>query len=139
MEKLLAIAISWAALLSPYDAFPPEELHVVTIDQKTMIEYACLEVTPCPVYGWYDYGDAIYIVEGVEKHPRFLGLLVHEVVHYMQIQQNGFPKDCADSLEMEREAYRVQDDYLVQNGVRPPMRLTFAVRCSTGHQFKEGK
>lgn len=131
-SNLLAIAISWASMLSGYDKFPADEITVVPIPRAEMAELVCgPEVKRCPAFAWYNYEEhpnKIFIADGIQNHPRFLGLPVHEVVHVMQFRKFGFP-NCEESLKWEFEAYRVQDEYLIQNGTRAPFCPLFGLSC----------
>ena len=44
-------------------------------------------------------------------------IMVHEFTHYLQAANRGFARyGCSESLELEREAYNVQNAYIVAYG-----------------------
>ena len=44
-------------------------------------------------------------------------ILVHEDVHYLQKMNGKSYSTCADAIMLEREAYGVQKEYLLRNGI----------------------
>lgn len=70
----------------------------------------------CPVYGYYVDGQ-ITISETLDfSNPVDASKLLHEYVHYLQEQHGGRTSSCAQWLEREHEAYRVQMNVLMKVG-----------------------
>ncbi|MGH8223957.1 MAG: hypothetical protein ACREQZ_13390, partial [Woeseiaceae bacterium] len=69
------------------------------------------------VEGWYNDSDVVYIDE---RHRSLesefaTSLIVHEFTHYLQHKSGNFESlSCSDSVAREREAYRVQNSYLIE-------------------------
>ena len=82
----------------------------------------------CRVWGWYPNtgGNVVYVHEAARaliedsSDPRSLlaaSIVVHEFTHYLQAANRSFAKyGCAQALELEREAYNVQNAYIVAYG-----------------------
>jgi len=80
------------------------------------------------VWGWYPNtgGNVVYVHEAARaliedsSDPRSLlaaSIVVHEFTHYLQAANRSFAKyGCAQALELEREAYNVQNAYIVAYG-----------------------
>ena len=94
----------------------------------------------CTAVGWYDDREIVYIDE--KYHDQESGfaasLLVHELTHYLQHQSGRFDSlSCTDSVAREREAYRVQNDYILQaqasfNLIRPaPTSCSYTAAAAT--------
>jgi len=111
------ILFSWAVIISGY---PEAERPIVEYKPKSFfVKEACGGNENCKVVGWFKGGNVIYIWEklDIEGSQIAASIIVHENVHYLQ-ELNGKPKKtCRDIVELEREAYGVQKEYLLRNGV----------------------
>ena len=108
---------------------PPE---IVFLEQAELQSQAC--ETPCKVFGWYPYGDEIFLDQRLDPigNPKARGVLLHELVHYLQQKNRAFEEEsaCLAWARKEQEAYRVQGAWLAQNNIvatlysraRPPWR-----------------
>lgn len=125
--NLCAALFSWAVSLSglPAPAQPPE---VVAEPHSFFVENAC-GGKECRVYGWYAGGRKVYIEEHLKPDEDLVAasVVVHEMVHYLQgtSRNGGFPArgaaynekpGCEAAIDMEREAYAVQREYLRRYG-----------------------
>lgn len=123
MSDLYAAIMSWAVTLSgyPMPARPPE---IVMVEHRLLVERAC-DGQECKVMGWFPPGSRIYLdkrlnIAGSVYHS---SILLHEMVHYLQQQSGryGVPPSCESAIEMEREAYSVQREFLLRYGIYHPV------------------
>ena len=115
LDAILIVLLSWASHLSGYP-MPSEPPEVRFEEHAFFVEHAC-GGRECNVAGWYDDSGVVYI----DKQYRALesefatSLVVHEFTHYLQHQSGDFEShSCSDSVTREREAYRVQNSYLIE-------------------------
>jgi hypothetical protein len=97
------------------------------VPQEFFNENACHD-RECRVWGWYPNTghDVVYVHEAVRElmadgsDRRSLlaaSIIVHEFTHYLQAANRGFAAyRCEESIELEREAYGVQNAYIVSYG-----------------------
>ena len=95
--------------------------------QEFFNENACHD-RECRVWGWYPNTghDVVYVHEAVRElmangsDQRSLlaaSIIVHEFTHYLQAAKRGFAAyRCEEAIELEREAYGVQNAYIVSYG-----------------------
>jgi len=97
---------------------------------------ACTE--QCEVLGWYAGGSTIYLDDRLDPLGNMWdrGIVVHEIVHYLQEEAGAFDAlaACRRWLEREDEAFAVQRQWLRANHPnRPPPRYAqfprIAVNC----------
>jgi hypothetical protein len=132
MDELFAVLLSWAVTLSGYPT-PTQPPEVVKVSHSFFVEKAC-GGRECKVYGWYAGGKKIYLDERMDPQGQLLAssVVVHEMVHYLQglSRNGGVPAkgaafgelpSCADAIDMEREAYGVQREFLLRYGVYQPV------------------
>ncbi len=65
----------------------------------------------------------------IERGLKVLGLaasiIVHEFTHYLQAAKRGFAAyRCEEAIELEREAYGVQNAYIVSYGRYSPVGIS---------------
>lgn len=146
MDDLFAVLLSWAVTLSGYPA-PSQAPEVVRVPHAFFVEKAC-GGRECKVYGWYAGGKKIYLDERMDPQEKLLAssVVVHEMVHYLQgLSRNGGAPakgaafgelpSCADAIDMEREAYGVQREFLLRYGVYQPVGLSMlGVGCDSHDQ-----
>jgi hypothetical protein len=112
---LFPILLSWAVQLSGY----PEPAQLPEVRYEThafFVEHVC-GGKECNAVGWYNDRNIVYIdgryAEGDNEFAT--SLVVHELTHFLQHHSGRFDSlSCTDSIAREREAYRVQNDYLLQ-------------------------
>jgi hypothetical protein len=84
----------------------------------------------CAVYGWFPPGKTIYLDERLDpaNDMRARGILVHELVHYLQQENQAFSEEapCERWLARERQAFNVQYQWLVQEGVPLAAHYTYS-------------
>lgn len=77
------------------------------------------------VLGWFPPGDTIYLDQGLDPENNLLAasIVVHEMVHILQFQAARTAADfsCARSIELERQTYGVQREFITRYGVRRPV------------------
>lgn len=117
MPEVFAVLFSWAVTLSGY---PNTEPPTVEFKPKSFfVEKACGGNESCKVVGWFRGGNTIYIWDRLDVTGNQIAasIIVHEQVHYLQ-ELNGKPhRTCKEIIDLEREAYGVQKEYLLRNGV----------------------
>ena len=125
-EDLYTGFLDWAVKLSgyPQPATPPT---VEFVSQEFFNEHAC-GGRQCRVWGWYPNTgkNVVYVHEAARalvedgSDPRSLlaaSVIVHEFTHYLQAVNRGFARyECNGALALEREAYGVQNAYIVAYG-----------------------
>ena len=134
MNELYAILMSWAVTLSGYDV-PLHQAEVVTVPHHYLVKAAC-NGRECKVLGWFPPGRKIFLDSRLNAEDSLYArsILVHEMVHYLQYASGNYgePYSCEAVIEMEREAYRIQSEFLVRYGVYQPVGLSMhAVGCET--------
>jgi len=125
-KDLYAGFLSWAVKLSGYP--PPATTPTVEfVPQEFFNENACHH-RECRVWGWYPNTghDVVYVHEAVRElmadgsDQRSLlaaSIIVHEFTHYLQAAKRGFAAyRCEEAIELEHEAYGVQNAYIVSYG-----------------------
>jgi len=116
MDTLTAtILLSWASHLSGYPVPEvPPSIHFES--HSFFVEHAC-GGRDCRVVGWYNDENIVYVDEKHRDDDSTFAasLVVHEVVHFLQHQSGQFDsQSCEDSLAREREAYRIQNRYIIE-------------------------
>jgi len=118
--------LSWAIELSGYPQ-PATAPTVEFVSQAFFNEHAC-GGRECRVWGWYPNTgqNVVYVHEAARKlvedgsNPKSLlaaSIVVHEFTHYLQASNRGMaPYECSEALDLEHEAYTVQNAYLVAYG-----------------------
>jgi hypothetical protein len=118
--------LHWAVELSGYEQ-PTTLPRVEFVSQAFFNEHAC-GGRPCRVWGWYPNTgkDVVYVHESARElikdgsDPRSLlaaSIVVHEFTHYLQaVDRGSAPYACSEAIELEHEAYTVQNAYLVAYG-----------------------
>jgi hypothetical protein len=118
--------LDWAVKLSGYPR-PAVRPTVEFVPQQFFNDNAC-GGKQCRVWGWYpNTGKAIVYVHEAAREliadgsdPRGLlaaSIIVHEFTHYLQAANRAFARyQCEEALGLEREAYTVQNAYIVAYG-----------------------
>lgn len=140
--NLYAALLSWAVSLSGLPA-PAEPPVVIAKPHSFFVQNAC-GGRECRVYGWYAGGRELYIDEKMKPEDDLLAasVVVHEMVHYLQgtARNGGTPArgaaynekpGCEAAIDMEREAYGVQREYLRRYGSIQQVGISMArVSCN---------
>lgn len=99
--------------LSAYPV-PDRAPEVRLIPHKALERMACER--PCAVYGWFPGGTTIYLDDQLDPahDTEAGGILVHELVHFLQQENGKFTnrRSCDDWIKREQEAYRIQNRWL---------------------------
>ena len=120
--EILAILISAASRISGYD-IPPLTVEYVPewfIDEQ-ICGYDCDKES-----GYLDKGTTLYIHEKFEGNTSVvvLSLVLHDAVHVGQ-HLAGQGRSCEEMQAREREAYAVQNRWLMENYVMPVRPIPF--------------
>lgn len=118
MDPVYAILFSWAVTLSGYHG-TTEPPNIEYKPKEFFVKEACDGNPNCKVVGWFRGGDTVYIWErlNIDGSQVAASIIVHEDVHYLQEKAGKPHRTCEDIIVLEREAYGVQKEYLLQNGV----------------------
>ena len=146
MEDLFVVLLSWAVTLSGYSK--PDELpQVVFVPHEFFVQNAC-NGKECRVYGWYRSGREVYLLEEIDYFETFpASAVVHEMTHYLQCSSgkqcvgrdglaasDGAVVGCGKIIDLEREAYKVQRDFLLRYGIYRPVGMAMThVGCDEEH------
>jgi hypothetical protein len=118
--------LGWAVKLSGYER-PTVVPRVEFVPQAFFNANAC-GGKECRVWGWYpNTGESVVYVHEAARalindssDPRSLlaaSIVVHEFTHYLQAARRGFSRyGCEEALALEREAYNVQNAYIIAYG-----------------------
>ncbi|HET9701635.1 MAG TPA: hypothetical protein VFP70_12000 [Burkholderiales bacterium] len=126
MNELFSILMSWAVLLSglPAPATMPE---MVQVPHAYLVKAAC-NGQECKVMGWFPPGNTIFLDERLDPEDSLYAasVVVHEMVHYLQQEARGGKGfvDCESTIQLEREAYQAQRDFLLRYGVYQPVGVS---------------
>ena len=125
LSSTLEILLTWAVYLSGYPApvNPPE---VQFQPHSFFVENVCGN-KECRAVGWYNDEGIVYIDERYRHSDSEFArsLVVHEFVHYLQHASGLYDShSCEDSMARERQAYYIQNEYILKaqasfNFVRP--------------------
>ena len=122
MNDLLAALFSWAVTLSGYP-MPDQAPLLIEVNHQWLVDNAC-NGYECKVMGWFPPGNAIYIDERLDPENKMLhaSIIVHEYVHYLQhVYASTEFTNCENAIRLERQAYYVQQEFLVRNGIYQPV------------------
>lgn len=126
MNELYAILMSWAVLLSGHTA-PARMPEMVPVSHAYLVQAAC-QGQECKVMGWFPPGQTIYLDERLDPEDSLYAasVVVHEMVHYLQYEARGGRgfSDCESTIQLEREAYQAQRDFLLRYGVYQPVGVS---------------
>ncbi len=131
LQEILLILLSWASHLSGYPAAadPPE---VRFEPHEFFVENVC-GGKECKVVGWYNDSDVVYIDEQyLSVQSGFASsLIVHEFTHFLQHKSQAFQsQSCEDSVSREREAYYVQNLYIIEALASTNMIMPGTTACN---------
>jgi hypothetical protein len=124
--EIYSALLSWAVKLSGYER--PAKAPVVEFVPQAFFDAHACGGRSCHVWGWYPNTgkNVVYVHESVRdliddaSDPKSLlaaSIIVHEFTHYLQAARRGFGRyTCEEALGLEREAYNVQNAYLVAYG-----------------------
>lgn len=144
MDELFSALMGWAVMLSGYPA-PAEMPRVARVPHEFFVRNAC-GGRECKVWGWYAGGDTLYVDERLDPANDLLAssVVVHEMTHYLQARAGKLEGraaaamgpggsrlvDCRMTIDLEREAYGVQQAYLVRYGTYRPVGISMhSVGC----------
>ena len=134
LQTVIPILLSWASHLSGYPA--PEQPPIISFQPHAFfVEHVCGN-KECNAVGWYNDQNIIYIDERYREDDGVFAssLLVHELTHYLQHQSGKFDShSCEDSLAREREAYHVQNSYILEGQASFALVWPAPTACNYGN------
>ena len=117
MPALVESLLGTIAKLSKYSK--PNGRPLIFKVSRSEIERTMCRV-PCPVKAWHVPGEGIFLDDSLTPETNLVhrSILLHELVHYLQeVNAEGASMDeCERWLHREREAYRLQNQFLAQVG-----------------------
>jgi len=121
--KLHAALLSWAVTLSGLPA-PERPPRVQRMPHEFFVRNVCGN-RECQVLGWFPPGETVYLDDRLDPERNLLAasIVVHEMVHFLQFKAAHTAVDysCARSMELERQAYGVQREFITRYGVYHPV------------------
>ena len=132
MDPIYSALLGWAIELSGY-SLPAAEVVVAKVPHAIIVQEAC-SGSECRVLGFYPRGggNVVYIDERLDPETSTFhaSILVHEMTHWLQGKSGAYGDTCAQAVDMEREAYGVQQAFLVRYGIHRPLFLgRFGIEC----------
>lgn len=122
MTRLAEIVAELLLFAQGFTGYAPAERppEVVFVAQAELQRQAC--DNPCEVFGWHPRGSHIvYLDDRMDpvSNLKARGVLLHELVHYLQQENHAFEADteCLNWAYKEQEAYRVQGAWLTRNNI----------------------
>ena len=96
---------------------PPK---VAFVPQAELQRQAC--DNPCEIFGWHPHGShVVYLDDRMDpvRNLKDRSVLLHELVHYLQQENEAFDAEtaCLSWAYREQEAYRVQGAWLSRNNI----------------------
>ena len=112
MKEILTALMIWLGANTPFDT--NHDIPNVLFLSQTQMEqmfYKGKDKMPNTLHGLYDKeSDTIILPDTWDRRKAWdLGVLLHEMVHYLQ-DQNNMDFNC--TAEMERDAWPIQQRYL---------------------------
>jgi len=130
METLIGHLLRIAVAMTGYSA--PASLPDVYIVSQEVMPCACLAAMLYP-RKMVSYGHPIHLPtrifldDSVDPRSGFgKSVLLHELVHVLQATEGATQFGTATWHAREREAYKVQTRYLMENGIDMPRRFGLA-------------
>jgi hypothetical protein len=127
MNELYAVLLSWAVTLSGYP-MPERPADVAKVSHAYLVDQAC-NGRECKVMGWFPPGHTIYVDDRLNPKDNLLAasIVVHEMVHHLQHEAGRIDPakwSCANAIQLEREAYSIQREFLLRYGVYQPVGVS---------------
>lgn len=148
LQELIAELLVAISGLSGYPV-PDQPPEVVLLSHQELERMACDR--PCKVYGWFPGGRTIFLDDRLHpvEETQAAGILVHELVHFLQQENGKFTnrQSCGQWVEREQEAYQIQIRWLrrqsATDGPRigvgpPPWRLIDCDDPTAGEEGDDG-
>ena len=129
MKEILTALMIWLGANTPFNT-NHDIPNIMFLSQTQMEEmfYKGTDKIPNTLHGLYDKeSDTIILLENWDRRkPWDMGVLIHEMVHYLQ-DMNDHDFSC--TAEMERDAWPIQQQYLKEehNHIWDYDRLWYAV------------
>lgn len=138
LQALLPVFMSWAVHLSGYPA--PAEMPTVQFEPHAFFVQQVCGGKECNAVGWYNDRNIVYVDDKYEhvQNDFANSLVVHELIHYLQHQSGKFDSlSCTDSVAREREAYAVQNQYILKSQGSFALIKPAPTFCNYGHAAAE--
>ncbi len=112
-------------------ALPQQPPTIHLVDRTRLQQLAC-NGGNCPARG-FQRGQDVYIDAALDfTKPADAGVLLHEVVHFLQFARWGPAQDCLDWIARERQAYTIQAYELERMGADTAAVLSVARSVGCG-------
>jgi hypothetical protein len=120
----MAYLITIAVRLSGLPSIPPEDYpKIQSLSHSEITQLQCPQnPSDCrDMVAFYDHDkNSIYLRNSLDLESTIdNSFLLHEIVHVLQYRAKGndIYKDCETSIQSERQAYRIQNTYLIGSGL----------------------
>jgi hypothetical protein len=131
-ESLVSLLLELFSAIQAISGYPmPAVLpavHVLPLEQLQ----ARVCARACPVKAFYLRGEGVFIEASLNfrSDPKARSILLHELVHHLQSSNGRFDAmpGCEAWYAREREAYRIQNEYLRVEGVEVRQYMAGLVR-----------
>jgi hypothetical protein len=131
-ESLVALLLELFSTIQAISGYPMPavlpDVHVLPLEQLQ----ARVCAWACPVKAFYLRGEGVFIEESLNfrNDPKARSILLHELVHHVQNLNARFDAmpTCEAWYAREREAYRIQNEYLRVEGVEVRQYMAGLVR-----------
>ena len=134
IQTVLPVLVSWTSHLSGHPM--PDQPPIVGFEPHSFFAEHVCGGRECDAVGWYNDQRVIYIDEKYRDDDGGFpsSLLVHELTDYLQHQSANFDShSCEDSLAREREAYHVQNSYILQGQASFALIRPAPTSCNYGN------
>jgi hypothetical protein len=115
--ELCSILLSWIVYLSDFERVEGcPELRMVSHE---WLEQRACGGRDCKVLGWYPgSGDVVYLDGRLDLNGdlHHASIALHEIVHWLQGRAGALLGTCTAGIDAERQAYAIQQEYLVAHG-----------------------
>ena len=144
LGKLIAELLIAISALSDYPV-PAEQPSVEFVSHAVLEQKACGE--PCQILAWFPPGMTIFMDDRLDPvgNVAARGILVHELVHYLQQEAGTFSGEeaCQTWTEREREAFDIQFRWLTQqraplSAFSPNGKVPLRLVCNEDPQTPKG-
>jgi hypothetical protein len=133
MEELFSLLLGWAIVFSGY-SIPDTLPEIIFLKQREVSTLLCDSENACKyfVLGGYNPDTGKIIIDrrcNTKNDIYCKGLIVHEMVHYLQDINNKLDlKNCGRRRWAEAQAYYVQNKFLKAHGVKTNMPYMSAIK-----------
>lgn len=119
-EVLVEGFVKKAVLYTGY-SLPNRLPKIYKMEHRELARLLCNGMN-CPAYAYFDRRTRDIYIDSrlkVMENMAAQSFVIHEIIHYLQYRNGKMKKQnmrCFDRMDLEREAYEVQNRFLAKNG-----------------------